>query len=65
MSERQSPKQELIETLVAMNKILGDQSAPDRVRMAQLGGLLEHAQRLALNVGEASRPKKKKGVPAL
>jgi len=61
MSERQSPKQELIITLDAAWKLF-DTGDPAPVRLAQIRGLVDHARALALRVGELAKPRKGKAV---
>ena len=55
MTERDSPKKELILTLDSAWKLITDTTEPPGVRLAMLRGLVDHARALALRVGETSR----------
>jgi hypothetical protein len=57
MTERASPKAELIATLVTARQVATDTALP-AVRLAMIHGLLNHAYVLAQHVGENMRPRK-------
>ena len=62
MTERATPKQEIILTLDAMWALLGQVGLSAELRLAQMRGLLDHARALALRVGSVSKPRKEKSA---
>ena len=65
MTDKLTPKQELILTLDAAWKLVELSNAPPvgfSLRLVQLRGLLDHARALALRVGSVSKPRKEKSA---